>query len=187
MGRLPTHARVVVVGGGIVGCSAAYHLAKAGCGEVLLLEQNRLAGGTTWHAAGMVTRLRTSHSMAVLNDRSAKLYAALPAETGCPTGWKPVGSLLLARTPDRLTQLRRSIRLAAVFGIECHEIAVAEAAQRWPACAPTTWSERSGCRATGGWIQRRRPRRWRSAPRRAGHMYAKACGCWGCVVTGVAA
>src|SRR5690242_15253313 len=104
MNELPGQARVVVVGGGIVGCSAAYHLAKMGWRDVLLLEQGRLAGGTTWHAAGMVTRLRTSHSMAILNDHSARLYAALEAETGHPTGWKQVGSLLVARTHERMIQ-----------------------------------------------------------------------------------
>jgi 4-methylaminobutanoate oxidase (formaldehyde-forming) len=130
--RVPKHARAVIVGGGIAGCSAAYHLAKLGWRDVLLLEQNRLAGGTTWHAAGMVSRLRTSHSMAILNDHSARLYATLEAETGRPTGWKQVGSLLLARTPERATQHRRTARLAALFGIDCHEISVAEAARLWP-------------------------------------------------------
>ncbi len=130
--KLPPHARVVIVGGGIIGCSAAYHLAKAGWHEVVLLEQNQIAAGTTWHAAGMVTRLRTSHSLAILNDHSAKLYAALEAETGHATGWKQVGSLLLARTGDRLAQLRRAAGLAALFGIDCHEISVQEADQHWP-------------------------------------------------------
>jgi 4-methylaminobutanoate oxidase (formaldehyde-forming) len=129
---LPRQARAVIVGGGIAGCSAAYHLAKAGWRDVLLLEQNRLAGGTTWHAAGMVSRLRSSHSMAVLNDHSARLYASLEAETGTPTGWKQVGSLLLARTPDRLTQHRRTARLASLFGIDCQEVSVADAARLWP-------------------------------------------------------
>jgi 4-methylaminobutanoate oxidase (formaldehyde-forming) len=129
---LPTHARVVVVGGGIVGCSAAYHLAKAGWKDVLLLEQNRIAGGTTWHAAGLVTRLRTSRSLAILNDHSAKLYAGLPAETGYDTGWKQVGSLLLARTVDRVTQIRRTAALVKLFGIESHELSTVEAARLWP-------------------------------------------------------
>lgn len=132
MTDLPTQVPVVVIGGGIVGCSAAYHLARLGWRDVLLLEQGAIAGGTTWHAAGMVTRLRASHSMAILNDHSAKLYASLEAETGQPTGWKQVGSLLLARTHDRLIQHRRAARLAALFGIDCHEISIAEAARRWP-------------------------------------------------------
>src|SRR5207253_9885910 len=100
--ELPGQCRVVVVGGGVAGCSVAYHLAKAGWRDVLLLEQGEIAGGTTWHAAGMVGRLRTSSSMAQINDASAKLYAGLEAETGCPTGWKQVGSLLIARTEERM-------------------------------------------------------------------------------------
>jgi glycine cleavage system aminomethyltransferase T len=82
---LPRQSRVVIVGGGIAGCSVAYHLAKLGWRDVLLLEQGILAGGTTWHAAGMVGRLRTSTSMARINDISAKLYASLQAETGHAT------------------------------------------------------------------------------------------------------
>src|SRR5262249_39603921 len=132
MSKLPTHARVVIVGGGIVGCSAAYHLAKAGWKDVLLLEQNRIAGGTTWHAAGLVTRLRTSRGLAILNAHSPRLYARLPAETGLDTGWKQVGSLLLARTSDRVTQIRRTAALVKLFGIDCHEISTAEAARAWP-------------------------------------------------------
>ncbi|MEA2515752.1 MAG: hypothetical protein QOJ59_5241 [Thermomicrobiales bacterium] len=132
MTHLPTHARVVIVGGGIVGCSAAYHLAQAGWKEVLLLEQNRIAGGTTWHAAGMVTRLRTSRSLALINDHSAKLYARLSAETGHDSGWKQVGSLLLARSADRVTQIRRTVGLAKLFGIESHELSPADAARFWP-------------------------------------------------------
>ena len=91
---LPSSAQVVVVGGGIVGASAAYHLANLGV-ETLLLEQNQIGGGTTWHAAGMVTRLRTTAAMAAIHDHSAKLYASLEEETGVATGWKQVGSLLL--------------------------------------------------------------------------------------------
>jgi glycine cleavage system aminomethyltransferase T/glycine/D-amino acid oxidase-like deaminating enzyme len=132
MYSLPIHTRVVIVGGGIVGCSAAYHLAKAGWKDVLLLEQNRIAGGTTWHAAGLVTRLRGSHTMAILHNHSARLYASLPAETGYPTGWRQVGSLLLARTADRATQIRRNAALARLFDVDCHEIAPAEAARHWP-------------------------------------------------------
>lgn len=132
MPNVPTHARVVIVGGGIVGCSAAYHLAKAGWREIVLLEQNQIAGGTTWHAAGMVTRLRTSSAQAALNDHSAKLYARLAAETGHDPQWRQVGSLLLARTPARVTQLRRTLGVGKVFGIESNEMSPDEARRYWP-------------------------------------------------------
>src|SRR5262245_8533003 len=129
---LPRQSRVVIVGGGIAGCSVAYHLAKLGWRDVLLLEQGALAGGTTWHAAGMVGRLRTSTSMARINDASAKLYASLQAETGHATGWKQVGSLWVARTAERMVQLRRNAAAAEYSGITV-EILDAKAAQKkWP-------------------------------------------------------
>jgi 4-methylaminobutanoate oxidase (formaldehyde-forming) len=129
---LPRHARIVLVGGGIVGCSVAYHLARRGCDSVVLLEQNRLAGGTTWHAAGMVGRLRTSSSMARINDASAKLYARLPEETGRPTDWRQVGSLIVARTEDRLEQLYRTAAMARHFGIDARIISADDARRKWP-------------------------------------------------------
>src|SRR5437868_13936248 len=112
MESLPESARVVIVGGGIAGCSAAYHLAKLGWRDVVLLEQGLLAGGTTWHAAGMVGRIRTSSLATEIAEYSAKLYADLEAETGQSTGWKQVGSLIVARTAERMTQLRRSAAIA---------------------------------------------------------------------------
>src|SRR5215216_2313409 len=104
---VPTTARVVIVGGGIVGCSVAYHLAKLGWREIILLEQAKLSGGTTWHAAGLVGRLRTSNSMTQIDKYSAELYAKLEAETGVPTEWRQCGSFMLAQNQERLTQLRR--------------------------------------------------------------------------------
>ena len=116
--QIPSQVRVVVVGGGIVGSSVAYHLAKLGWKDITLLEQNALAGGTTWHAAGMVGRLRTSSSMTRINEYSVQLYSSLQEETGHSTGWKQVGSLIVARTQDRMRQLRRSVALAEYLGVE---------------------------------------------------------------------
>jgi 4-methylaminobutanoate oxidase (formaldehyde-forming) len=115
---LPSETKVVIVGGGIVGCSIAYHLAKFGWRDVLLLEQGRLGGGTTWHAAGLVGRLRTSNSMTRINKYSAELYAGLEKETGHPVGWKQVGSLIVAQSEERLVQLRRTAALSELFGVE---------------------------------------------------------------------
>ncbi|MFO0810936.1 MAG: FAD-dependent oxidoreductase [Gemmataceae bacterium] len=133
---LPRNARAVIVGGGIAGCSVAYHLAKLGWRDVLLVEQGEVAGGTTWHAAGMVGRLRTSSAMARINDASAKLYARLEAETGVPTGWNQCGSLLVARTEDRMVQFRRTAAMSGYFGIDVRLISVDEAVALWPIMRP---------------------------------------------------
>ncbi len=125
-------ARVVIVGGGIVGCSVAYHLTRLGWTDVALLEQGRLSGGTTWHAAGLVGQLRSSANLTRLIRESVALYARLEAETGQATGWTPCGSLSVARTRDRMTQLRRNASLARAYGIEAEEIGLAEALARYP-------------------------------------------------------
>ncbi len=130
--NLPKEAKVVIVGGGIVGCSIAYHLAKLGWKDVVLLEQNQLAGGTTWHAAGLIGRLRTTNSMTKINKYSAELYAGLEKETGHPVGWKPVGSLIVARSKERLTQLRRTAAMSEWFGVEAHLINPEAAREKWP-------------------------------------------------------
>src|SRR5260370_26718554 len=95
---LPSETKVIIVGGGIIGCSIAYHLTKFGWRDVVLLEQNQLGGGTTCHAAGLIGRLRTSNSLTKINKYSAELYAALEQETGRPVGWKQVGSLIVSRS-----------------------------------------------------------------------------------------
>lgn len=128
----PSKASVVVVGGGIVGASVAYHLGMLGFKDVVLLEQNGISGGTTWHAAGMVGRLRTSSSMTRINEYSVQLYSSLEAETGHATGWKPVGSLILARTEDRMIQLRRSVALAEYLAVEAHMISTEDAGSKSP-------------------------------------------------------
>jgi len=134
--NLPKETRVVIVGGGIVGCSVAYHLTKMGWRDVVLLEQNTLAGGTTWHAAGLVGRLRTSNSLTRINKYSAELYASLEAETGQATGWNQVGSLIVARTEERMTQLHRTAAMAELFGVEAHVISVDAAVDKWPLMHP---------------------------------------------------
>jgi sarcosine dehydrogenase len=129
---LPGQARAVIVGGGIVGCSVAYHLAKLGWRDVILLERGALSCGTTWHAAGLVGQLRPNLNMTALIRYSTALYASLEAETGQATGWKRCGSITVARTPERMTQLRRTVALAGAFGLEAHVIAPAEAGRLWP-------------------------------------------------------
>ena len=129
-----THARVVIIGGGIAGCSVAYHLVKLGWRDVVLLERKQLTSGTTWHAAGLIGRLRGSRTMAGLVRYSAELYARLEAETGVSTNWKQVGSLGVARRAARMTQFRRSVALGRYAGIEAHIVDRDDVRRRWPLC-----------------------------------------------------
>jgi len=109
MPELPTQARVVIVGGGIIGCSTAYHLAKLGCSDVLLLERAKITSGSTHHAAGLVGQLRTSAGITQLLGHSVTLYESIEKETGLATGWKMNGGLRLACTPERMVELQRQI------------------------------------------------------------------------------
>src|SRR2546428_1667393 len=115
-----TQARVVIIGGGIAGCSVAYRLVKLGWRDVVLLERKQLTSGTTWHAAGLIGRLRGSRTMAGLVRYSADLYARLEAETGVSTNWKQGGSLGGAPRAARMTQFRRSVALGRYAGIGAH-------------------------------------------------------------------
>jgi 4-methylaminobutanoate oxidase (formaldehyde-forming) len=128
----PTQARAVVVGGGIVGCSVAYHLAKHGWQDVVLVEQSQLSAGTTWHAAGLVGQLRPSANLTKLIGYSAELYAGLEAETGLATGWKQCGSVNVATTEDRMIEHRRSVAMATAFGVAAEILSPEEAGRRWP-------------------------------------------------------
>jgi len=129
---IPAHAQIVVIGGGIIGCSTAYHLARDHGAEVVLLEQGRLTGGTTWHAAGLVGQLRSSASITRVLKYSVELYRGLAAESGLETGWKMTGCLRLATTPDRWTEYRRLATTARSFGMEMELIPPAEVKRMWP-------------------------------------------------------
>jgi glycine cleavage system aminomethyltransferase T/glycine/D-amino acid oxidase-like deaminating enzyme len=128
---LPSHAEIVIVGGGIAGCSVAYHLAKLGKTDVLLLEQGKLTSGTTWHAAGLVGQMRPNRNMTQMSKYGIELYASLEAETGLATGWKQCGSVNVARTPERMKVLRKQVAMANSFGVECHEISPQEAGDKY--------------------------------------------------------
>lgn len=130
--NFPTQARVVIVGGGIMGCSTAYHLAKLGWKDVVLLEQGRLSGGTTWHAAGLVGQLRSYQNLTRLIRYSTELYSKLEAETGLATGWKQCGSLSVARTEERMVLLRRSAAMANAQGVDCEPLTPQQAGEKYP-------------------------------------------------------
>ncbi len=129
---IPSQAQIVVIGGGIIGCSVAYHLAKLGCRDVVLLERCKLTSGTTWHSSALVRQLRSTENLTRLIQYSTKLYAALESETGQATGWLQTGSLGIATSSDRLTHLLRQASLAKAFGIDAHEVSAAEAKRLWP-------------------------------------------------------
>jgi heterotetrameric sarcosine oxidase gamma subunit len=126
--NLPSHARVVIIGGGVVGCSVAYHLAKLGWRDILLLERKQLTSGTTWHAAGLIGQLRATQNMVRLAKYSQELYGALEAETGVATGLRQNGSLSVALTGERFEELKRGASMARSFGVDVQTISTAEAA-----------------------------------------------------------
>jgi glycine cleavage system T protein len=132
MAHLPSSARAVIIGGGIAGCSVAYHLAKLGWRDILLLERKQLTSGTTWHAAGLIGQLRATANMTRLARYSAELYAALEAETGLATGFRKVGSITVALTQERLEELRRGASMARSYGVDIETIDASEAQRRHP-------------------------------------------------------
>ena len=130
---IPARARVVVVGGGVIGCSVAYHLAEAGWDDVLLLERDRVTSGTTWHAAGlMVTFGSTSQTSTEFRQYTRDLYSRLEAETGQSTGFKPVGFIEIATDADRLEEYRRVSAFNRLLGVDVHEISAREVADLFP-------------------------------------------------------
>jgi 4-methylaminobutanoate oxidase (formaldehyde-forming) len=133
-GALPSEADIVVIGGGVTGCSVAYHLAKLGGGKkrVVLLERDKLTSGTTWHSAAQVRQLRSSENLTRLIQYSTELYTSLEAETGQSTGWLQTGSISIATNPDRLVHIRRQAALSEAFGIPAHEITARDVEEAWP-------------------------------------------------------
>ncbi len=119
---LPTKARVVIIGGGVIGCSVAYHLTKKGWTDVVLLERKQLTSGTTWHAAGLIAQLRATANMTKLAKYSQELYGALEEETGVATGFKRCGSITVALTEERKEEIYRQAAMARAFGVEVEEI-----------------------------------------------------------------
>ncbi len=129
---LPSHAQIVVIGGGIIGCSTAYHLARDHKADVVLLEMGQITSGSTWHAAGLVGQLRSSASITRVLKYSVELYKGLEAETGLATGWKMTGCLRLATNQDRWTEFKRTATTAKSFGMEMHLLSPAETKAMFP-------------------------------------------------------
>jgi 4-methylaminobutanoate oxidase (formaldehyde-forming) len=131
MSDLPNKARVVIIGGGVIGCSVAYHLTKLGWKDVVLLERKQLTSGTTWHAAGLIAQLRATANMTKLAKYSQELYGALEAETGVATGFKRCGSITVALTEERKEEIFRQAAMARAFGVEVEEISPTEVKQKY--------------------------------------------------------
>ncbi len=134
--QLPSHAQVVIIGGGIHGCSVAYHLAKEGWNDVVLLERKQLTSGTTWHAAGLVGQLQGSHSTTAFAKYGIELLEEIEAETGQNPGYRRSGSISIAVNDERHSELRRKADFARLFGIEAHAMSTAEISERWPLMNP---------------------------------------------------
>jgi 4-methylaminobutanoate oxidase (formaldehyde-forming) len=132
MASLPKEARAVIIGGGIIGCSTAYHLAELGWKDIVLVERGKLTSGSTWHAAGLVGQLRTSANITQLLKYSVELYDKLEAETGLATGWKMNGGLRLACNAERMTEIKRQATTAHSFGLEMELLSPQEALKLWP-------------------------------------------------------
>ncbi|WP_371036837.1 FAD-dependent oxidoreductase [Rhodosalinus sp. FB01] len=132
MTALPREARAVIIGGGVSGCSVAYHLAKAGWTDIVLLERKRLTSGTTWHAAGLIGQLRNSQNMTRLARYSTELYTRLEDETGMATGFRQTGSITVALTSHRKEELLRTAGMARVFGVEVEELGPADVKAMYP-------------------------------------------------------
>ena len=132
MAALPEQCEVVIIGGGVIGCSVAYHLTKLGITDVVLLERKELTSGTTWHAAGLVGQLRSSINMTKLARYTSELYRELEAETGQATGYRQSGSISVASTEERMEELKRSASMAKVFGLEVNVLGVDEIGEKYP-------------------------------------------------------
>jgi 4-methylaminobutanoate oxidase (formaldehyde-forming) len=132
MSTPPSQARAVIIGGGVIGCSVAYHLTQLGWQDVVLLERKRLTSGTTWHAAGLIAQLRATANMTKLAKYSQELYGNLEAETGVATGFKRVGSITVALTEERREEIYRQAAMARAFGVDVAEINPAEVQERYP-------------------------------------------------------
>ena len=129
---VPSKARAVIIGGGVAGCSVAYHLAKLGWKDVVLLERKQLTSGTTWHAAGLIAQLRATKNMTRLAKYSQELYGELEAETEVATGFRRCGSITVALTDERKEEIYRQASMARAFGVDVEEISAADVKERYP-------------------------------------------------------
>src|SRR4030065_1901901 len=132
MSNFPTHAQVVIIGGGVGGCSIAYHLTLMGWKDVVILERHELTRGSTWHSAGLVGQMRSDANLTRMMHYSTDLYRKLKAETGVDTSWREVGGLRLASSPERMEENKRLVGMARSFGVPMELISAKEAQDKFP-------------------------------------------------------
>ncbi|MCB1755235.1 MAG: FAD-binding oxidoreductase, partial [Gammaproteobacteria bacterium] len=131
---MESKARVVVIGGGVVGVSTLYHLAKKGWTDVLLLERNELTSGSTWHAAGLLPLFNLSYSVGQLHKYSVRFYQELEKETGMPVGFKQVSNIRLANSPDRMDEYHYYSGVAETIGVDVKFLTPEQVGEIWPMC-----------------------------------------------------
>ena len=136
MTELPSQAQVVIIGGGVGGCSIAYHLAKMGWKDVVVLERNELTSGSTWHSAGLVGQIRSDANLTRMMKYSTDLYRSLEAETGYSPAWREVGGIRLASSKERMEELKRQYGMARAFGMPLEMISAKEAYDMFPIMDP---------------------------------------------------
>ena len=147
--RADRHVRILIIGGGAIGTSLAYHLARDGAQDVLLVEKAQLTHGCTWHAAGLVGQLRGKKNLTRLMQNSVAVFDRLEAETGQAISWKKVGSLRLAGSPARWSEIRRAMGQAKSFGVECHSLSADGGEERiFPTSPPMASRVQPSFRAT---------------------------------------
>src|SRR5512144_234268 len=133
MTDIPSHAQAVIIGGGVGGCSIAYHLTLMGWKDVVVIERHELTAGSTWHSAGLVGQLRSDANLTRMMSYSTDLYRRLKSETGQDTGWREVGGLRLASSPERLEDIKRLVGMACSFGVPMNMVSPKEAYDMFPA------------------------------------------------------
>src|SRR5512143_3382841 len=133
MPNLPSHAQVVIIGGGVGGCSIAYHLTLMGWKDVVLLERHELTSGSTWHSAGLVGQMRSDANLTRMMHYSTDLYRRLKEETGQDTSWREVGGIRLASSAERMEDIKRLVGMARSFGVPMEMMTPKEAYDMFPA------------------------------------------------------
>ena len=149
MADFPSQAQVVIIGGGVGGCSIAYHLTKMGWKDIVLIERHELTAGSTWHSAGLVGQLRSDANLTRMMYYSTALYRQLSDETGVDPGWREVGGIRLASSPERMEDIKRTVGMARSFGMPMEILNPQETYELFPLISMEGVVIRSGVGVSG--------------------------------------